>query len=315
MSDSASEAQQYLRKCKLTVFGAGVDALDLSELRIKFQIKRASSMTPNIGDIRVYNMTPETIARIGNRKEFNRVLLEAGYGGNYGVIFIGNIIQLIAGRESATDTFIDILAGDGDQAFNFAVVNQTIAAGATPEQQVQASLAEMKKKGVDAGHLGDFPTTQLPRGKVMYGSAKNYLRNVAASTDKNWSIQDGKLTFISNTSYLPGTRAVLTSKTGMIGTPNQTNEGVNVKCLLNPLIKIGGEIQIDNKSVERLKLNLADPKNVANIPAPQTADGVYYVLAAEHEGDTRGIPWYTTLVCLNRDVTSNPLNSVQAARG
>jgi hypothetical protein len=172
----------------------------------------------------------------------------------------------------------------------------------------------MAQKGVTGGHLGEFPPEKLPRGKVMYGNARDYLRDVAQTTDKSWSIQDGKVTMVSNTSYLPGERVVLTSKTGLIGTPQQTTEGVNMKCLLNPRIKIGGLVEIDNKSIAQLKINLSVPNSPANIPAPLTHDGVYYVLAAEYQGDTRGVEWYTTLTTLNVDISTNPLNSVRAAQ-
>lgn len=289
------------------------EGLDLSELRCKFSVKRSDTMTPNVADIRVYNLEENTAIRI--RDEFRNVILQAGYEGNYGVIFKGNIKQVIIGRESATDTFIDIIAGDGDRAYNFAVVNATVAAGATQRDVVNTAVQSMNSKGVTEGHIGDMPTAQLPRGKVMFGNARNFLRDVADMTDKSWSIQDEKVTFVPKKSYLPGERVVLTSKTGMIGTPQQTNEGVNVKCLLNPNIQIGGRVEIDNRSIERLKINLSVPNSPANIPAPLTADGVYYVLVAEHEGDTRGVPWYTNLVCLNVDVTTNPINSVQTNYG
>lgn len=306
-------SEQYLRKCQLIVFGANLDGLDLSQLRIKFSVKRSDTMTPNVADIRVYNLQEETAVRI--RKEFTRVILQAGYEGNYGVIFQGNIKQVILGRESATDTFIDIVAGDGDRAYNFAIVNATIAKGSTQLDQVNAATAAMAPKGVTAGHIGDMPAEKLPRGKVMYGNARDYLRNTAQSTQKSWSIQDEKVTFVAKKAYLPNERVVLTSKTGMIGTPQQTNEGVNVKCLLNPNIKIASRVEIDNRSIQRFKINLSVPNSAANIPAPLTADGVYYCLVVEHSGDTRGIEWYSSLICLNLDVTSNPINAVQVGYG
>lgn len=304
-----NEAQQYLRVCKLIVFGSDRNGLDLSELRIKFSVKRSDTITPNTADIRVYNLSEETAKTI--RKEFTKVILQAGYEGNYGVIFQGNIKQVILGRESQTETYVDIVAGDGDRAYNFAVVNKSLAPGATMSDQVQAASTAMAPKGVTAGNVGDMPPEKLVRTKVMYGNARDYLRDVAQTTGKSVSIQDEKITFIPKKSYLPGERVVLTAKTGMIGTPQQTNEGINVKCLINPLIKIGGRIELDNKSIERLKINLAVPGSPANIPAPLTTDGVYYVLVVEHTGDNRGVDWYTSLICLNMDVTTNPLNSVQ----
>lgn len=309
----ASGAVQFGRAFSLLVFGTDLQGLDLSQLRCKFVIKRSDTMTPNVADIRVYNVEETTALRI--RNEFKKVILQAGYEGNYGVIFQGNIKQVILGRESATDTFIDIVAGDGDRAYNFAIVNSTIAAGATQGDQVNTAIGTMVSKGVSQGHIGDMPQEQLPRGKVMYGNSRNYLRDAAQTTDKSWSIQDEKVTFVSKKSYLPGERVVLTSKTGMIGTPNQTNEGVNIKCLLNPMIKIASRVEINNASVERFKINLSVPNSAANIPAPLTADGVYYVLVVEHSGDTRGVEWYSSLICLNVDVTSNPINAVQVGYG
>lgn len=315
------KTEQYLRQCSLIVSDNNENGLDLSTLRIKFSIKRSDSATPNTADIRVYNLETETAIRI--RKEFKRVVLQAGYPGNYGVIFQGNIKQVILGRESATDTFIDIVAGDGDRAYNFAIVNSTIAPGATQEDQVTAATAAMAPKGVTAGHVGDMPTSQLPRGKVMYGNARNYLRNVAQTTNKTWSIQDGKINFVGLKTYLPGEQVVLTSKTGMIGTPQQTNDGVNVKCLLNPRINISGRVQIDNSSIQLQRLNLeqiaAAQGNVSQInnltPRRLNEDGSYYVLVLEHVGDTRGIDWYTNMICLNIDASANPLNSVQGGYG
>lgn len=304
----AVEALQYLRTVNLIVANRSGAGLDLSQLRIKFSVKRSDTMTPNVADIRVYNLDEQTALTI--RKEFTRVILQAGYESNFGVIFQGNIKQVIIGRESATDTFIDIIAGDGDRAYNFAIVNATIAKGGTQTDQINASVAAMSSKGVTAGHLGDIPPNQLPRGKAMFGNARSYLRDSAQTTGKVWSIQDEKVTFVGKKTYLPGTAVVLTSKTGMIGTPQQTNEGVNVKCLLNPNIKIATRIKIDNASIQRFKINLQVPNSAANIPAPLTADGVYYVLVVEHSGDTRGVEWYSSLICLNIDVTTNPINSV-----
>lgn len=304
---------QYGRTCQLIVATKKLSALDLSQFRIKFVVKRSDTMTPNVADIRVYNLSEETAILI--QKEFTQVTLQAGYEGNYGVIFQGNIKQVIIGRESAQDTFIDIVAGDGDRAYNFAVVNTSLAKGSTQKDQVNASVNAMSTMGVTAGIIGDQGGTQLPRGKVMFGNARNYLRDAAQTNDSSWSIQDEKVTFVAKKAYLPGERVVLTSKTGMIGTPQQTNEGVNVKCLLNPNIRIATRLQIDNRSIQAFKINLSVPNSPANIPPPLTADGVYYVLVVEHSGDTRGVEWYSSIICLNLDVTANPINSVQVGFG
>lgn len=304
----AGDGLQYIRNCKLIVATGSGNGLDLSNLRIKFAVKRSDTVTPNTADIRVYNLDEKTAIQI--RKEFTRVILQAGYEGNQGVIFQGNIKQVIIGRESATDTFIDIIAGDGDRAYNYAIVSTTLAAGSRPADQINAASNAMSAKGTTLGHTGDLPPNQLPRAKVMYGNARKFLTDAADTTAKIWSIQDEKITFVGKNAYLPGEAVLLTSKTGMIGTPQQTNEGVNVKCLLNPNIKVSTRIKIDNASIQAFKINLAVPNSPANIPAPLSADGVYYVLVVEHQGDTRGVEWYSNLICLLIDATTNPINSV-----
>lgn len=323
-----SDGQQFLRTCSLEIFDNNLNGIDLSQFRIKFSVKRSDTQTPNIADIRVYNLSqqqamnifstlaPNTIdTTTGLTTTRGHVILQAGYVGNFGVIFKGNIKQIILGRESATDTFVDFNCGDGDNAYNFAFVNQPLAKGSNYTDQLNAASAPMKNMGVTLGNTGMMPTTQLPRGKVLFGNSRDVLRKISQSTNQSWSIQDGKIIFIPKKSFLPGEVVTLTSKTGMIGTPQQTNTGVNVKCLLNPLIQMGGRVKIDNASVQKFKLNLAVSLSAENTPAPLNADGVYYVFVAEHTGDTRGIEWYSTLSCLIMDITTNPINSVQPGYG
>lgn len=326
--DTVDGSQQFLRTISLVVFDNNLNGIDLSKLRIKFSVKRSDTQTPNIADIRIYNLSqdqanslfstlaPKTIdTTTGLTVNRGHVILQAGYVGNYGVIFQGNIKQIIIGRESATDTFVDLNCGDGDNAYNFAIVNTTLAKGSTAMDQLNAASASMKSYGVTLGNTGVMPPTQLPRGKVLFGNSRDCMRRISQSTNQSWSIQNQKITFIPKKSFLPGQIIELTSATGMIGTPQQTNTGVNVKCLLNPLIQMGGRIKINNASIQRYKLNLAVPLSAENTPAPLNADGVYYVFVAEYTGDTRGIEWYTTLSCLTVDITTNSLNSVQPGYG
>lgn len=307
VSDST---QQFLRAFTLIVTNRSGNGLDLSQFRVKFSVKRSSAQTPNAADIRVYNLSQDAAIRI--RSEFKQVILQAGYEGNFGTIFKGNIKQVIIGRESATDTFIDIIAGDGDTWYNYAIVNKTIAADSNQQDQVNACVASGAALGVTAGGntlVGNTP--KLPRGKVMFGNTRDYLRNAAQTSNNNWSVQNEQIVFVPKTSYLPGQAVEITSKTGMIGTPEQTNEGVNVKCLINPQIPVSGRIKLNNYTVQLLKLNLTlTPGSQTNTAAPLSSNGVYFVLALEHSGDTRGVEWYTKIICLYVDSTTVFLNSV-----
>lgn len=316
-----SRTQQFNRVCSLVV-SQGTKGIDLSDFRIKFMVKRSESAVPNTADIYVYNVDEETAFKLRS-KEFTKVFLKAGYPGNEGIIFSGNIRQAIVGRESAIDTFVNLICGDGDQAYVFSVINKTLGKGSKPMDQVTEAINSMSSRGVTAGQLGTLPLTSLPRGKVMFGNSRKYLKNIAGTYLRSWSIQDGKVVFVYNTSYLPGSQVQISATTGMIGTPQQTTDGVDVKCLLNPNIQVSQRVHIDNNSILQQKLNLdqiaAARGDVSQVnlakPRPLNATGSYYVLALAHTGDTRGLEWYTTLVTLSIDVSANPLNSVTGGVG
>lgn len=306
--------KQYLRKASLIVGGPDGDALDLSALRFRFAIRRGDRQTPNSADIRVYNVSDDTADRIRQllpQPEFTRVVIHGGYDGNFGVLFDGTIIQVRRGRESQTDTYLDITAADGDQAYNFSVSALSLAAGSTPNDHVQAILADMAKHGVTKGYIPELPGNPLPRGKVIFGMSRDELRNVAENTDTSWSIQNGQLNMIPESSYMEGDVPVITSATGMIGLPEQTQNGINVRVLLNPNIKIGQAVKIDNKSIQGFRFGLGVRQMLTNenteLQAKTNADGLYYVMCADHIGDTRGNEWYSDLLCLAIDATITPL--------
>lgn len=291
---------QYMRRCNLVVAGEG-QGLDLSGLRIVFKISKKDAQTPNKALIVVYNLQADTAKRI--RNEFTRVILQAGYESNYGVIFDGTIKQVRLGKENGTDTYLEINAGDGDLAYNFAVVNTTLAAGATQADQIGAVSRAMQDKGTQGGFIDTLPAQRLPRGKVMYGMARNYLRQSCVSSDASWSIQNGQLQVIRQDGLLPDQAVVLTSKTGLVGTPEQTNDGIKARCLLNPMLKIGARVQIDESLIQESRLPESSKNNAANQPAPLDRDGMYKLLTIDYSGDTRGNDWYCDFVGIGLDVT------------
>ena len=63
LPDTSSD--QFGRACQLIVYQKGnLSGLDLSQLRIKFSVKRSDVQTPNTADIRVYNLSAETALSI-----------------------------------------------------------------------------------------------------------------------------------------------------------------------------------------------------------------------------------------------------------
>jgi hypothetical protein len=291
---------------------AGGSALDFSSFRVTFSIRRGDIQTPNTADVRIYNVADATANRL--TKEFTEIVIQAGYQGNFGLIFTGTIKQARTGREDALNSFVDITAADGDEAYNFSTIAVSLAAGAKPADAVQAFIKSMP--GITQGYTPTLSTNGTTRGRVFYGQTRDELRKFARNNNCTWSIQDGKLTLIPLTSYVPGDTPVISPATGLIGVPEQTQNGIRMRVLLNPALKIGQRVKLDS-TVNALRLGLDVQSQASNqllsSNIKTNADGLYYVMSADHTGDTRGNQWYTDLTCLAVDATVPASAASQAA--
>jgi len=303
---------QYLRTWRLLVTNTNSvsgsrTSLDLSDLRITFSIKRTNYQTPNIADIKVYNMSSETIKEI--RSGFKRISFQAGYGkDNEGVIFAGNIQQTLVGRDTGTDTYIQFIASDGSQAYNYAFINKSLVSGTTAQNDLNESIKTLKEYGVQPSLNTNLGATQKrPRGKVLYGNTKDVIRTTTRTTNNNWTIENEQLVIIPVSGYLNGQAVEINETNGMIGSPQQTLDGVNVKCLLNPKLSIGTRVKLNNNQIKGFVLDLQGEGSAKNIPNSLNSDGVYFVGVIEYTGDTRGPEWYSTLTMytINPALTQN----------
>lgn len=310
---------QYIRKVGLVV-GTGEKGLDLSAMQIRFHVSQEDTEAPSTAIIRVYNLSESTEKKV--QKEYQNVVLQAGYEGsdNYGQIFTGTIKQFRRGRVDALNSYLDIYAADGDKAYNFAFVNKSLMAGSSISDRVDTISQSFEKYDVTKGQLDGLTSETaatggvLPRGKVLFGLAKDQMRAPTETAGVSWSIQNGKLVTIPLTGYLSGEAVVLNSRTGMLGVPEATQNGVEAQCLLNPRIKVGTRVQISNKLINQTTVREQGFPRYTDLsfPASVTNDGFYRVLVVEHEGECPyGDAWISSLTCLAVDQSSAPSDSVK----
>jgi hypothetical protein len=316
-------SQQFGRRFSLVVgSNSGGPALDLSLMHVHFSTRKSVIQTPNIMECRIWNLAGATVKTLTSQQngelEFNSVVLQAGYdNGAYGVIFSGQVRYFRTGRENPTDTFLEIYAADGDKAYNYAVVNATLPPGSKQSAAANQINTAMSGMGVNPGNMPPPDTgVTYPRGKAMYGMAREYARRLGYNAASQWSIQEGEQQFLPRTGTLPGDVVVVNSATGMVGIPVQTVYGIEVTMLINPNVKYGTVLKINNKDIQTATLDLSIAGDVQNSlnqlgPSYLNADGLYKVIAGEYTGDTRGQPWFLKVWCVNVD-SSTSIASVQA---
>ena len=321
-------SQQYLRNLSLIVANAAGKGLELGSLRVTFHVARGDRQTPNTLDVSVWNLSDATANRL-RTPEFTQLQLAVSYGDQPPqLIFRGSIKQVRTGREDQLNSYIAITAADGDEAYNFSFAALTLAAGSTDLDGIKAMIASMARQAagnpsggsagqqVSQGYIPQLSSDRSVRGRTYFGLCRDHLRGLANNNDCVWSIQDGAVTFIPQTSFIPGTAVLITPSTGLISVPEQTQNGLEMTVLINPTIKVGQLVKLDS-DVNQLRFGLdlnSIPTNLflAQSAAKLNADGLYYVMYAEHTGDTRGTVWYTKLTCLAVDAAI-PQSAVERA--
>lgn len=264
----------------------GEKALDVSQLRCTFECIKVIQMQPQFSVISIYNLSAGTENTIIS--EGSRVVLEAGYEGEqYGVIFDGNVVQAIRSKEEATTYVLTLVAADSDMWMNYSLSAFSMVKG----QNSRAALENVTSKATIPTYFGSISSSlsesKLTRGKVFFGLTSDYVRQIARSENATAFIIDGKINLIKATDIPEGEIIELSPKTGLIGVPAQNEYGVSIRCLLNPKIKVGSLVNIDNSIVRNQQYEQGQPIYSLD------HDGIYRVIKTTVSGDTRGNNWYT----------------------
>jgi hypothetical protein len=300
-------------------------AFDFGTFKVTFIVKRGDYQNPNTADVRIYNLKDHTANQIQN--EFTQLSLSAGYqglaggqGAAPGMIFNGTIKQVRKGRYDQLNSYVDITAAEGDEAYNYATIQQSLRAGTTsPQNMLERYLSELKDYNITPGYIPQLPANGLTRGRVLHGMVRDELRDFCKNNGFSFNLNDGRLSIIPLTSYIPsGNVPLISPATGLIGIPEQMQNGLNFRTLLNPAIKVGQLIKLDTNAINRLRYGTDSQSQGTNLALAVSAtsvnkQGLYYAMVVNHSGDTRGNPWYSDVVCLDVDATVPASLAQQAA--
>lgn len=299
---------QWMRNFRLTiqVDQNTPDALDFSDFKITFTVSQPTTEQPKAAEIYIYNLSHETmnkLAGVDDDKKNTQIILACSYGDDEPeVIFKGRVFQYRRGRYSPVDTYLCVLAIAGDQIRNEAVINQSVPAGTPIFGLGELIVEEAKKLGVEAGNMARMSDQKYPRGRTVFGSFHGFIERVGRENNITYDYSEGILNSTEVDKYSIQPMYVLTADTGMVGMPQLTSEGLVVKCLLNPKLKRMDRIQIDLTNLQSENYDIAYSGQQVDQPykTPKlatNAKGIFVIQAIEHNGDTRGDEWYTSMVC------------------
>lgn len=281
----------YNRRYRIIVDIGGNKAFDVSELRCSFEIVKTGFGEANQCIISIYNLSPDDENKL--IKQGQRIIVEAGYSGSqYGMIFSGNIIQPLRSRENGVDYILALVSMDADRYSTYGLINVALVAQQTARDAVQALVTKSSQE-VGTGFLTNTNIT-YPRGKVMFGMSKDFLSQIAKSENATYYTEDGKVNVISPEDITQGTILSFGPDSGLIGTPTQTEYGIQCQVLLNPQVRINTLFHIDNRRVTNYRYTPGEPVRSLD------SQGIYRVIKLTHTGDTRGDDWFTNIEAISQ---------------
>lgn len=273
--------------------------MNLDDLQTEFQVRMATVQQPNHAYIRITNLSDKTSDAIF--QEGAPVTIYAGYHeGPYGEIFAGETREMRRGKMNGVDKYHDILAVDSHAAYAYAEVHKTLDKGSSIKDVIQEAAKAMEQQGVQIGDLSQIKDVKLHKAITMNGMARDILRWATESIDASWSIFNGKLQIVPNDGSAKGSYTI-NGDSGMVGMPEQTLTGVNIRILMNPNIKMDQMVQVDSKSIQqymRKSASHGDLPTLKGVVPGIAVDGEYKVIRIDHDGSVQGQEWYTTLTCL-----------------
>ena len=270
----------FLRQAEVIV-GDSSEALLITGLRVYFQIKKSRLAEPNKGEVHIYNLAESTRAKIEN--EFTKIIINAGYKGQVAQVFFGdirNVFHQIEDENAITKIYIE----DGGNGWQNGIVNQTIGSGVSLKDTV-IRLAQTFTN-VSIGTLNGLDQGKVNNDDIAFsGATKDVLNHLASTYNFNWSIQDNIFETVANNgaTTTQDQAFIVSSQTGMIGSPSLTEIGINVKTLFNNRLLPNRYI-----NVKAASFDASDDNTAYNNSKKTNYQGNYLINAVTHTFDTRG---------------------------
>lgn len=284
-------AQQFIRDLELVLPGRRL----VRGLRVAFHVKRRLAKEPDTAEVRVWNLSEEHRASLSDRAESGgqapAVLLNAGYRGSLGRLFLGDVV-LVSHMRDGPDWLTKVDLADGVRDHRDVRVSLSVSPGATAAQVLRSMSGKMAasvSRAAARAASGDLQgaRNEFVSGLALEGTASDVLDEIMRSMGVDWTIQDGEVVALNPGEPEVGEVTLLTRETGLLGTPElgTREEGAKgstpakrrravfwkASSLLNPRVQPGRAVEIRSEAVS----------------------GVFRVEATDHSGDTHGDDWRT----------------------
>lgn len=281
----------------------GSPGIRIENLRTIFNIKKTSTSTYNTAHISIYNLNEQSRSLLSNLdldKADNLLVIKAGYAlQQQSVIFVGNIRSALVKIERP-NIIMELDSNDGEKAVNQLKIPCDGFVGSY-QNGIDAKKVLMdlvKASGIDA-HKIDWSrvvSRKYANGFCFFGSGKILLNNLCDYLGLEYSIQNNQLKIFPTGSSDNSKIILLTSATGLIGSPERLND-VNLDTfVMNTKKKKKEKKHVAGWKIKALLQPTIEPGSVVAIRSIEIPTETHFrVVEVTHTGDTHGNDWTTSM--------------------
>lgn len=250
----------------------GVQYTARPPINIAFEAKKSIIGEPNSAVVKIYNLNEnKRLAMVKDVEQVKRIPIElsVGYQGQLIRMFKGTAHKASTVR-SGVDYVTEIECIDGGFDFLNSFTSRTVKSKSVAVNEILRDMTNTAK-----GRITEQNT--LIRPKVLVGNSAKLIEQ-GLNAGETYYIDEEKLYIIKDDEVVGGLLPVVSPATGLINTPERADKQVTFSTMLNPTIKIGGQVKLESATAKHL-------------------NGVYRVETITCQGEYEGETWDQEITC------------------
>ena len=285
----------YGRIAKVTVTSSDKSGIEVSELRIVFDITKTSKSESNSSKISIYNLNSDTAAFLEQKNL--KVILFTGYENDQSglsVIFKGEILNSTSSK-IGTERLTILHCGDSDTAINLNQYQKSYRPG-TKIRTIVTDIVNTMGVIVEDQNYSDIPSDSFISSYIAFGASKKILDDLIKKVGLEWYIQDGVFYAKKRIDIKRVNAIIINENTGLISSPERKNEkkttsvdtesGVTFNSVLNPDLVPGQTVKIESEY------------------SSTNTKGLFTIKEVKIQGDTHGKNWMCNCLCLGEKTSA-----------
>ena len=288
--------------------GAGKNTVKLSGLRVVATVNKATYPSSDSAHIRVYGVQPSIINQISTlginptrARQNNYIQIEAGDDTNgMALVYGGSIQNAWQALDDAPETSLNI-EGLGAVIDALKPAQPISFPGSADVATVMSGIAaRMGRPFENSGVQVKISNPYLSGTLKDQAYALARAANVQIYLDS--TVPNGALAIWPQGKTRDGMIPLISAASGLVGYPQYRDTAMEFKCIFNPNIRIGGQVEIRTSVGESSQNRTARETTAAgqdkNIGGP---NGIWYVtgpVTYDLASEIPGGPWFTDTTCM-----------------